>query len=208
MPSTENTQDAFPVLGHVNLMVDTLIANASLNDLQAFVRTTLATSSPSTAGIFTAAARRHLAKTNATALPAPGTLFIQTAADATGAQPEWRPAPELSDVLARCRMLYGSGLGSASLALLTDVVKNAVGMRWEIDSHMEDLLAAIDADLTQAIQSTKEEIDSGRIADLGAAKATRDALHVALLEEKRDVEGWGGDFPFERGLSTVELWKL
>ncbi|OJT09267.1 hypothetical protein TRAPUB_14264 [Trametes pubescens] len=202
MPSPENMQDARPVLGHVNLMVDTLIANATLNDLQAFVRTTLATSPPAVAGTFTTAARRHLAKTNAGALPETGTLFAT--ADGRGAQ----PTSELLAVLARSRMLYGAGMGLAGLSVLTQVVRATVGKQWAEDSEMEDVLAAVDADLTQAIQSAKEEIDGGRVADVAAAKQAHGALLKALKDEKQDVERWGGDFPFERALSSVELWKV
>ncbi|KAI0769644.1 hypothetical protein BD413DRAFT_76742 [Trametes elegans] len=204
MPANADApQDARPVLGHVNLMVDTLIANASLNELRAFVRATLATSPPSAAGTFTAAARKHLVRANAAALPRHETLFVQSADGHS-----WEPAPDLAVVLGRCRMLYGAGLGVASLAALIEVVRGAIGIRWEEDSGVEGALAAVDADLTQAIQSAKEELDGGRVVDVGEAKAVREALHEALLDDRKDVEGWGGDFPFECGLSSVELWRM
>ncbi|KAI0356252.1 hypothetical protein OH77DRAFT_246173 [Trametes cingulata] len=204
MPTTtEETQAARPILGHVNLMVDTLIANATLNDLQAFTRTTLASSPPSVAETFTASARRHLARTTAAELPRIGTLFCQTADGGV-----WEPTEELFTTLARSRMLYGAGMGVVSLTLLAEVVRSAVGVRWEEDSRMEDILAIIDADITQAIQSAKEEIQSGRVSDIGAVKAVYSGLHDLLVEDKADVERWGGDFPFERAMATVELWKL
>ncbi|KAI0365639.1 hypothetical protein BV20DRAFT_1124819 [Pilatotrama ljubarskyi] len=158
MPTTriEDTQAAHSAFGHVNLMVDTLIANAALSDLQAIIRATLASSSPSVAVIFTASARRRLARTNAAELPSVGTLFYRTADGGA-----WEPTAELFTTLARSRVLYGAGMGVVSLAALTEVVKSAVGVRWDEDSRMEDVLAAIDADITQAMQSAKEEIESG-----------------------------------------------
>ncbi|KAI0675062.1 hypothetical protein C8Q78DRAFT_1066924 [Trametes maxima] len=203
MPAPEETQTSRPVLGHVNLMVDTLIANANLNDLQAIVRATLATSPPSTAGTFTAAARRHLARANATATPRPGTLFSQ------GAQVNgpWGPTAELAPVLARSRMLYGAGMGVAAITVLTGLVHDAAGIRWTEDGSLEDLLATIDADITQAIQSAKEEYDAGRVP-AEVAKEVCDTLRAALLDNRDKVQVWGGDFPFERALSGVELWKL
>ncbi|KAI0645462.1 hypothetical protein C8Q79DRAFT_694843 [Trametes meyenii] len=204
MPAPEETQSSRPVLGHVNLMVDTLIANANLNDLQAIVRATLATSPPSTASTFTAAARRHLARANATATPRPGTLFSRQGAQADG---PWGPTTELPTVLARSRMLYGAGMGVAAIAVLTGLVQDAAAIRWVEDSPLEDLLATIDADITQAIQSAKEEYDAGRIS-VETAKEVCDTLRAALLDNREKVRGWGGDFPFERALSGVELWKL
>ncbi|KAI0823305.1 hypothetical protein BC628DRAFT_1384029 [Trametes gibbosa] len=206
MPSpAHNPTESSPALGHVNLMVDTLIANASLNDLQAFIRTTLATSPPSVAGTFTASARHHLAKTTVAALPAPETLFAQIA---DGGDSRWEPTPELDTVLARSRMLYGAGMGLPSLVVLTEVVKAAIGLRWTEGSRMEGLLSDIDADLTQAIQSTKERIDGGQLEEAIKARDVRGSLHLALMEDKKDVEGWDGDFPFERALASVELWNL
>lgn len=99
-------------------------------------------------------------------------------------------------------------MGLAGLSVLTQVVRATVGKQWAEDSEMEDVLAAVDADLTQAIQSAKEEIDGGRVADVAATKQAHGALLKALKDEKQDVERWGGDFPFERALSSVELWKV
>ncbi|CDO75647.1 hypothetical protein BN946_scf184743.g7 [Trametes cinnabarina] len=164
---------------------------------------TLASSAPSVAGTFTEVARRHLVKTRATHLPTADSLFVRTPDG-----DEWQPSEELSAVLARSRMLYGAGMGVGSLTVLTEVVRGTVGMRWEEDSRMEDALATVDADITQAIQSAQEEMEGGRIVDLDAARVVRGALFAALMESRKDVEGWQGDYPFERALASVQLWKL
>ncbi|KAJ8468519.1 hypothetical protein ONZ51_g9587 [Trametes cubensis] len=202
-PGDSSTEQARPVLGHVNLMVDTLIANAPPNELRAFLRDTLGSTDPSVTGTLLMVARRHLERTNATALPTAGTLFVQSA-DGGG----WEATGELSATLARSRTFYGAGMGLAALAVLTEVVKSAVGLRWEEDSRMEAVLAEVDEDLTQAIQSAKEEIDGGRVPEAVQARMVHDALRQALLEDKKDVESWGGDFPFGRALPSVELWKV
>ncbi|KAH9894999.1 hypothetical protein C8Q73DRAFT_645878 [Cubamyces lactineus] len=205
MPTLEDssTEQARPVLGHVNLMVDTLIANAPPNALREFLRSTLGGMGHSVTGTFLATARQHLVRTNATALPTAETLFVQSA-DGGG----WEATQELSSILTRSRMLYGAGMGLAALAVLTEIVRSAIGLRWEEDSRIEAVLAEVDEDVTQAIQSAKEEIDGGRVSEVAQARVVRDALLRVLLEDKKEVEGWGGDFPFERALPSVELWKV
>lgn len=43
-------------------------------------------------------------------------------------------------------------MGFASLAALTSAVRASIGLRWESDGVTADTLAAIDADIGQAIQ--------------------------------------------------------
>ena len=60
--------------------------------------------------------------------------------------------PPLHDLLTRARSLYGAGLGFASLAVLSLIVRATIGLRWEDEGDMADILAVIDADIGQAIQ--------------------------------------------------------
>lgn len=62
------------------------------------------------------------------------------------------PTPELESLLARTRSLYGAGMGFAGLGLLSSMVKATVGLRWEQEGSMADILAVIDTDICQAIQ--------------------------------------------------------
>lgn len=45
------------------------------------------------------------------------------------------------------------------------------------------------------------------MTDSGVANETIQGLRRALLDSKKDTESWGGDFPFDRALSSVEFWK-
>ncbi|KZT00476.1 uncharacterized protein LAESUDRAFT_739614 [Laetiporus sulphureus 93-53] len=202
MPAPETSHETRPVLGHVNLMVDSFIANAELDDMRAVIRTLLATSPPSVTATFTNAARRRLEKMNAKSLSPSTRLFVKSLDGLT------RPTPELYSTLGRARALYGAGMGFASLSLLTEVVHATVGAVWDEAGEMADVLAAIDADVTQAIQSAKEEMASGRVTDPGAARAVVGALQDALQRSERDTEIWGGDFAFERGAVSVQYWKF
>ncbi|OSD03939.1 hypothetical protein PYCCODRAFT_1466404 [Trametes coccinea BRFM310] len=201
--SFADVEQTRPILGHVGLMVDTLISNASLEELRSFARATLASSTPTVTAAFTAAARSHLAKIRATQSLTAGTLFHHDG-------DVWRPTEELPKILERCRVLYGAGMGVAALTLLKEVVEKSVGVRWEEDSPVEQALAAIDADLCQAIQSAKEELDRAgeKDSDVEAAREAREKLRSALMASKHEVEEWEGDFPFESALWSVDLWKL
>ncbi|KAL7278416.1 hypothetical protein PYCCODRAFT_1375398 [Trametes coccinea BRFM310] len=201
--SGASTGDARPVLGHVNLMVDTFIANANLEDLRAIVRGMLATSPPSVAAAFTAAARQRLVRVKATDVPDMTGLFA-SGPDGNSAE----PTEKLNGVLLRIRTLYGSGMGFASLRILTRVVGATVGLRWEEDGAMEDTLAIIDADISQAIQSAKEEIDGNRVADFQEAREVVEELRSAVNESQMDAKKWNGAFPFERAASSLEFWRV
>ncbi|OBZ68357.1 hypothetical protein A0H81_11809 [Grifola frondosa] len=188
MPAPESTRDSRPALGHV---------------LRAIVRTTLATTPPYVAAAFTSAARRRLEKSNMAAGPIGAELFAKI--PITGLS---IPTPELHDTLKQARALYGAGMGLSSLGVLTDIVRATIGARWEENGEMDNSLAAIDLDITQAIQSSKEEMDSGRITDLPAARTTVARLHAGLIDSSADAKTWGCDPPFEQATISVEYWKL
>lgn len=163
----------------------------------------LATSPPSVAQAFTSAARQRLLRVNATAVPDTTGLFNPGSGDKTAF-----PSEKLQDVLIRTRTLYGSGMGFASLQILARVVSATVGLRWEEDSAMEDVLAVIDADISQAIQSSKEEIEGGRVADFQAAREIVHELRSAVNDSQMDVKKWDGEFPFDRAASSLEYWRV
>ncbi|KAJ7181280.1 hypothetical protein C8R46DRAFT_885953 [Mycena filopes] len=282
MPAPEVTPrppNARPVLGHVNLMADTLIANATLDDLRAIVRSMVASATPGIAAALTAAARERLghshppAHSHSHSSSAPpnnsfnaphqcciapnGQKHPHHQAQQQLFTPTGTPTPHLHELLKRARALYGSGMGFASLGLLTTAVRATIGLRWAPDSSsscdtdssdsydganggegLGDMLAVIDADIAQAIQSCKEELESGRLSPpspnshpssptpnsappasslslAGARKAVAE-LRGAVEASKEDVKKWGGEFPFERagaslpsfGAGTAGGWKV
>ncbi|KAA1467012.1 hypothetical protein DENSPDRAFT_831965 [Dentipellis sp. KUC8613] len=191
-------------LGHVNLMVDTFIANASIEDLRATVRTLLATTPPSTAVAFTRAARTRLSTAAAKAPPRSLILFStrpDTGREAVSTQ-------HLYEALAHARALYGAGMGFSSLKVFSAIVRETVGLRWMDDGETARTLVLIDGDLCQAIQSSKEEAESGRAGNLLAAREKVAELRAALQESVADVARWGGEFPFECAAASMECWKL
>jgi len=99
-------------------------------------------------------------------------------------------------------------MGFASLAVLESVVRATIGLRWEDVGEMSDILALVDADISQGIQSSKEEIEAGRVGDLVVARQIVAELRGAVKDSFIDCETWGGEFPFERASGSIEFWKL
>ncbi|KAH9476476.1 hypothetical protein JR316_0010388 [Psilocybe cubensis] len=195
--------DSKPALGHVNLMVDTFIANATADDLRSIVRNLLATGPPGITPAFANAARLRLRQTSTRPLPDSYSLFHAETRDSPAS-----PLPHLHEVLTRARSMYGAGLGFSSLAILASIVRATIGLRWEDDGDMADILAVIDADIGQAIQSSKEEIQGSRVLDFASAREARETLRCAVRDSMDDVKTWGGEFPFERASASLEHWKI
>ena len=65
-----------------------------------------------------------------------------------------KPTQHLYNTLTRARLLYGAGMGFTSLGLLASIVRATLGLQWEEDDDMEDVLAIVDADIGQAIQAS------------------------------------------------------
>jgi hypothetical protein len=128
-------------------MVDEESTHTS-HSLRSIVRSLLATQPPSLAAAFTNIARTRLQQTDAKAHKnASSSFFIcHTHSSST------TPTQQLHGTLTRVRSLYGAGLGFASLSALTPIVSATIGLRWESDGVMADILAIIDADIGQAIQ--------------------------------------------------------
>ncbi|KAH6894039.1 hypothetical protein BKA70DRAFT_1532840 [Coprinopsis sp. MPI-PUGE-AT-0042] len=154
--------DARPALGHVNLMIDTFIANASADDLRSIMRNLLATGPATFCPAFTTAARSRLSQSFSRSKPNPCAFFRPQSRDS-----EATPLPHLYETLMRARSLYGAGLGFSSLAVLASVIRATV--------------------------SSKEELEGGRVTDVMLA---------------HDVHHWGGEYPFERALSSLQCWKI
>ena len=193
-----------------------------VSSLRSIVRNLLATGPPGLAPAFTQAAQSRLRQTAPRASTATYPLFRKQSRDGPS-----EPLPQLHETLTRARSLYGAGLGFASLGVLASIVRATVGLRWEEDGDMADILAVIDADIGQAIQasivvpshttagliklvsqSAKEEIESGRVHDFTTAREVRNDLRSAVNATSADVKEWGGEFPFERAAASLEYWKF
>jgi hypothetical protein len=99
-------------------------------------------------------------------------------------------------------------MGFDSLDLLTTVVHAMTDLRWDPNDTFADVLAVIDADISQAIQSCKEEIASGHTRDIAAARSSLRKLRAAMEDCRAEVETWGGEYPFVRGSANADCLQL
>ncbi|TDL19796.1 hypothetical protein BD410DRAFT_791666 [Rickenella mellea] len=161
----------------------------------------LATNSPAMAASFTSAARSRLGQFRCKTRSEAAVLFTITSSDPT-------PTPELRSLLAYVRSLYGAGMGFDSIGILTKIIRATSGLRWDEEGDMADVLAIIDADISQAIQSCREELASGYLRDVTVARQTLEDVRAALKDCQVTVERWGGEFPFERGAANAQGLRI
>jgi hypothetical protein len=192
------------------------------HSLRPILRSLLATQPPSISAAFTNIARSRLQQTESKTHPNDSSFFMRHTHNSCVV-----PTQQLLDTLSRVRSLYGVGLGFASLRVLASVVYATIGLRWESDGVMADILAVIDADIGQAIQasvfssertglipdlippqSSKEEIEAGRIRDFVSAREVVSDLRTAVNQSIADTRSWGGEFPFERASFSIQYWKI
>lgn len=193
-----------PLVSHVNMQLDSFLANSNIEDLRAIVRTLLATGPAGTTGTFTKIARNRVLHTAASRVPPSSSFFTTDPTTNHGL-----PQKPLWDAISRARALFGVGLGFESVPILASIVSTASDFTFEMDSEMEDALIVIDADIAQALQSCREQLTHGDLVkDRDAARAAVAALRTALQDCRSVIEGWGGEFPFEKSILSLEGWKL
>ena len=118
------------------------------------------------------------------------------------------PTMGLMEALRKARTLYGAGLGFASLKILARPVRATTEFHWRDNVALERVFAEIDADICQALQSSREELESGRLEDLPMARGALEELKDAIRNSRQAVESWNGMFPFDRAAASLEFWKL
>ncbi|KAJ3916359.1 hypothetical protein F5877DRAFT_69127 [Lentinula edodes] len=201
MPAPEVTVTSnypHPIVKHVNLMVDTYLANATVEDLRCAVRGLLASGTSGTASQFSAAARKHLRESGALLAPRPESLF-----DKNVGSGEIIPTHTLKEVIARARTVYGVGMGFASLEILIPIVEATRGAKWKRDGSTAEILTEVDADIVQAIQSCKEELVSDRLKDRGGARQIVSKLQYAIQNCSSEEV-----LAFEKAAHSIQHWKF
>ncbi|KAL0060046.1 hypothetical protein AAF712_013166 [Marasmius tenuissimus] len=164
MPAPEVSVPAHevrPVVGHVNLMVDTFLANVSGEDLRPIVRGLLSSGHPGVAKTFSDVARSYYTIKRESFKVKTRHLF------AIGSQGEFVPTEHYEEASVQARSLYGIGMGLAALGVLSSMIKGTVGIRWDEDDKIFSALVVLDSDITQAIQVSRPLTASLRDEDYG-----------------------------------------
>ena len=201
IPGGSADVDGGPVAkaAHVNMMVDTIIANIPAEGLRSVMRGVLA-SDTSFTSVFLQQSQRYLDQTKLMRIPQ---LFTsQTPSPAPTTTPEFEP------VIRRARCLMGCGRGFESLKLLTEIVLQATALDLrDSDEYGEvlDTLAEVDGDIVQCFTAIEKEFPASKAREMTAEEKQLDSDMLKALEACRaksvaaDV-----DFPFERGLGCLE----
>jgi len=195
-----------PCISHVNLQMDSFLASVNPDELRAVCRQLLATSDKATQNAFTNVARTRMLRTSKKPLPSKDSLFTDVHTN------EPQPTQVVYETLARARSVFGVGLGFESLHILLFLIRATSGLRWELDSKMEDALIILDADVAQAIQSCKEQV-AAKVAtkeplDLEAYRQQLKELKGAMEDIRTETDAWGGEFPYEKGMISINGWRL
>lgn len=175
------------------------------HSLRTIVRSMLATSPPTVSASFVASARQCLGQTLQKSAARQAVLFETTEQDG---EYDVKASAKLKGLLAYSRSLYGAGMGIDSIDILTGIVRASSSLRWEPNDTVVDDLATIDADISQAVQSCKEELAGGHVRDITVARAALRKLRCSLADCRAEVESWGGEFPFSRGSSNADCLQL
>jgi hypothetical protein len=185
---------------HVNMMTDTIIANLPPEALRSIVRGLLGVD-PKVTTAFHDFASKYLAGTKPTSTPK---LFAQSSNNS-------RILPAFYEFRSRYRCLMGCGWGFETLQSLTDVIEQTQELGWhslvDESKSFPDVLANIDSDLVQAVTAVQKELTtSAGMPSMNSAEVqTMDKLTSVLLDFKADAESFDCDFPFQRGLSRLEM---
>ncbi|KAK7533342.1 uncharacterized protein J3D65DRAFT_679788 [Phyllosticta citribraziliensis] len=197
------TTDAPPAAAktsHVNMMVDTVVANLPAEGLRSIIRSQLATT-PAFTSFFIDSAQRYLCDTN----KAVGKVF-EYKHDSAGT-PRPVATAEYGNVLRRIRAMVGSGLVSNALPRINEILEKTLALEgWDHGSEWEeeliDSLSELEGDVVQSVTAIQKVLvargltEAERELVLGLAEALKKCKTLADEKEAEDL--------FERGLESVE----
>lgn len=185
-------------MAHVNLMIDTIIANLPPEGLRSVLRSMLA-ADPTITSTFEERTRIYLEKSSA---PVNADLFE------TGYH-HARPTATFHDVQRRVRALLGCGMCYESIPLLTTVVQQAA-ISTELSPSLEQALSETDGDIIQAITAIQKTllVSSGTRKLSESEKEVIFRLSQALHTCQEACAASRQAFPFERGMSALQASPL
>ncbi|KAK8153192.1 hypothetical protein IWX90DRAFT_393143 [Phyllosticta citrichinensis] len=197
---TTNAPTAAAKTSHVNMMVDTVVANLPAEGLRSIIRSQLA-ANPAFTSFFIDSAQRYLRDTN----DAVG-KFFEYKQDSAGT-PRPVATAEYGNALRRIRAMVGSGLVFDALPRINEILEKTLELEgWDHGSESEedliDSLSELEGDVVQSVTAIQKVLvargltEAERELVLGLAEALKKCK--ALADEKEAEDS------FERGLENVE----
>ncbi|KXT00854.1 hypothetical protein AC578_962 [Pseudocercospora eumusae] len=175
-------------MAHVNLMVDTIIANLPEEGIRSVLRSMLA-ADPSITPTFEHRTRVYLEKSSMDVEE----RFFNTGKNHAEQTPEFHNAQQ------RLRCMLGCGMCYESIPLLTAIVQQASSLQ-QLSASLEQALSVVDGDIIQAITAIQKTLlmPSGTRSLTGPEKTPILRLEKALCQP----------FPFERGLTALQASSM
>jgi aryl-alcohol dehydrogenase-like predicted oxidoreductase len=183
-------------MAHVNLMVDTVIANLPEEGLRSVLRSMLA-ADPSVTSLFEGRTRNYLQKPSKACK---GRLFT-TDSGAPTLTEDFRATQQ------RIRAMLGCGMCYESVPLLTEIVSQASHLRLQSTSSDDVVhaLSTVDGDIVQALTAVHKSlltpIGTRSLSD--NEKPVVQALLASVVQCYESWEAAAQDFLFERSLAAL-----
>ncbi|TID25248.1 aryl-alcohol dehydrogenase [Venturia nashicola] len=186
-----------PKMAHVNLMVDTVIANMPSEGLRAVLRSMLA-ADPSVTSLFEERTRNYLEKTKSTVRSE--NLF---AADGNG----FKATENFGAMQQRIRTMLGCGLCYESIPLLTSILGQASHLPLPSTSSKDLLhaLSTIDGDIVQALTAVQKLLltPAGTRSPSQEEKSILQSLFNAIAQCYESWNATTRNFIFERSVAAL-----
>lgn len=194
------TQMAAPAkAAHVNMMTDCIIANLPSEGLRSIMRQLLG-GDPAITSNFHSLTAKYLVNISPSNIPK---LFTQSSEST-------QSTPALEGVQSRYRCLMGCGQGFESMKILSEIIQQVCSLKWsqisKDDPFFLGILAVLDGDMVQAVTAVQKSL----LTSAGMRPLSTDELKVvgglkeSLAVCKQSSNLQQKDFPFERGLLTLE----
>ncbi|KAK8236510.1 hypothetical protein HDK77DRAFT_428459 [Phyllosticta capitalensis] len=196
----ENTSLAAAKTSHVNMMVDTVVANLPAEGLRSIIRSQLATN-PAFTPFFLGNAQRYLRDTNRTVEG-----IFEYISDSSGT-PRPLATAKFDDFLRRIRAMVGSGLVFDAIPRIMEALQKTSELDgWDAGSeHAEalvDSLSELEGDIVQGvtaiqkIQVSRQLTEGERVVVVQLAEELKKCKALAEQKDEEDL--------FERGLEAIE----
>lgn len=172
MPTESTNGTSEPAkAAHVNMMVDTIIANLPSDALRPILRSLLGVDAK-VAPAFQSLATKFLESTKPTSLP----VFFK---------PERNEVtPELHEFQKRYRCLMGCGKGFESLQAITEVIRQAQKLdvtTTKLEETTENMITVIDSDIVQAVTALHKQLSTAS----GSRALTKD--EEVIIQDLQDA---------------------
>ncbi|KAE9968110.1 hypothetical protein BLS_006018 [Venturia inaequalis] len=184
-------------MAHVNLMVDTIIANMPSEGLRSVLRSMLA-ADPSVTVLFEERTRNYLKKSALTF--SPESLF-------TAEDNESRTTGNFRAMQQRIRTMLGCGMCYECIPLLTSILSQASHLRLPTTSSKDLLhaLSTIDGDIVQALTAVQKLLltSTGTRSPSQEEKLVLQSLFNAIVQCYESWNATSRDFIFERSAAAL-----